>query len=152
MSLTDFKTFNVISSILLGIMVIFLSINIYYHYQNPNYNTLSSNIMLILNIILIIISILLFTVSFYRIFNNERYLNIINAGPIAWVNGKLTAKGRNGMDVTVKRISGNLYVNVENSEEFYECPNGKCREEIPTDKFIRENYPQWVNARTIPRR
>lgn len=159
MSFFDSKEFNDIAVIISFIASILVIINIVHHFQGPERSSLSSRFLLAINIFILITMVILIVALLYRrirssgerSFDADQVINLFTGEPVNWKGGQMYTKDRDGNDIIVRRIKGDLYVNVENSNDFYECPDKKCRKEPPTDKFIRENFPGRINQEPIKR-
>lgn len=165
MGFTDSKRFNGFISVMLGIMIIFLCVNIYYHNQvTDTLLWFTPSLMLTINIILLLLTISFLIISLYRTFRSKGE----RASDLAKIQAKLPdsfkkigknrlrIEGRNGEMITVERLNNGLYRNIENCNdfygchgEFYECDQGNCSKKLPSDAFIRKNYPRWDNTKRI---
>lgn len=155
MGFTDSKGFNGFISIMLVIMIVFLSVNIYYHNQiTDTILWFTPSLMLTMNIILLIITIVFLIISLYRTFRNKGERNydlarIQKKLPDSFTNNRLQITGRNGKMITVERIDGGLYKDTNNKNDFYECHSGECDKGVPSDNYIRTYYPDRDNTKRI---
>lgn len=165
MGFTDSKGFNGFISIMLGIMIIFLCVNIYYHNQiTDTLLWFTPSLMLTINIILLLLTISFLIISLYRTFRSkgERASDLAKIQaqlPTSFKrigNNKLKIEGRDRNMITVERLNNKLYRNIENCNdvyncdgEFYECDDGNCSKKPLSDAFIRKNYPAWDNTTRI---
>lgn len=156
--LTDSKVFNGIISFLLIIMIVFLSVNIYYHNQVTDVVLwFTPSLMLTMNIILLLVTILFLFVSLYRTFRSKGERDSDLRGiqkklPDSFKklgNNRINIQGRNGDMITVERIKDGLYKDIKKPNEFYECHSGECDMDVPSDRYIRERNPKWDNTRRI---